>query len=48
VRDLGAEVLYGSGVVLAGTVMFLPALLQLFGRGQPILGALIVEGENEE
>lgn len=47
-RDFGAVALYGTGAVLAGTVMLLPALLQLFGRGQPVLESLIAEGENDD
>ena len=46
-RDFGTVVLYGSGMVMAGTIMLLPALLQLFGRGQSVLEALTIEGDAE-
>jgi hypothetical protein len=45
-RDFGAVVLLGCGAVLAGTIMLLPALLELFSRGRPFLEALLVEGES--
>jgi hypothetical protein len=39
-------VIYGAAGVSVGTVMLLPALLQLYGRGQPLLETLIVESDN--
>jgi predicted RND superfamily exporter protein len=46
VRNFGAMVIYGAAGVSVGTVMLLPALLQLYGRGQPLLETLIVESDN--
>jgi len=45
VRNFGAVVIYGAAGVSVGTVMLLPALLQLYGRGQPLLETLIVESD---
>jgi predicted exporter len=47
VKDLGGAVLIGALAVLAGTLLLQPALLQLFGRGQPIAGILSVDQEPE-
>jgi predicted exporter len=47
VRDFGLTVLIGAAAVLVGTTMFLPALLQVLGRGQPLAEALTVSGEGE-
>jgi hypothetical protein len=44
-RDFGAAVLIGSAVILVITVMLISALLELFGRGQPLRGILSLEGE---
>ncbi len=46
VRDFGFAVLIGALAVLAGSVMLQPALLQLFGRDQPLLSA--IQGEEDE
>lgn len=44
-RDFGTVVLFAACVVPVGTVMLLPALLSLFGRGQPLREALSVEND---
>lgn len=46
VRDFGFAVLIGALAVMAGSVMLQPALLQLFGRDQPLLSA--IQGEEDE
>ena len=40
-------ILFGTVMVLTGSIMLLPALLQLFGRGQPVLGTLVAEPDEE-
>ncbi len=44
-RQMGGVVLLAAAGVLFGSAMLLPALLQLFGRGQPIQELLNVESE---
>ncbi|MCL5270971.1 MAG: MMPL family transporter, partial [bacterium] len=44
-RDFGAAVLIGAFMVAVGTLMFLPALLKLFGRDQPLANVLALEDD---
>lgn len=44
-RHFGATILIGSLAVVLGSLMLLPALLCLFGRGQPLASALVVGEE---
>lgn len=47
-QDLGLTVLFAGLAILSGTVMLLPALLQLFGRDQSLFSIMVLDEEIEE
>ena len=47
IRDFGLTVLAATFVIPIVSLLFLPALLKLLGRGQPIIEAMTVEGSIE-
>ena len=44
---MGVTILIGLGVIILGTEMLLPALLELLGLGQPLQNALAPDQEGE-